>query len=148
MLLIVLVDVIAIVVLAAFAILRRAQRVVLTGWGGALSIAGLVPLGLQSAVFLLFGAGEMLSGDVSGAGHLVSLAAAVLLAFLAWRSSLEGGIALLLVGLVTLLQFSDPTARMILAGPQLLSGALFLGAGISRRSEATPEGNPSNGSQC
>ncbi|OGO67781.1 MAG: hypothetical protein A2Z37_02245 [Chloroflexi bacterium RBG_19FT_COMBO_62_14] len=144
MLSIVLMEFTAIVVLAALAIRRRAQRIVLTGWGRALSIAGLILLGLQSAVFLLFGAGEMLSGDLSGAGHLVSLAAAVLLALLAWRCPLQGGIALLLVGLVTLLQFSDPTAKTIMAGPPLLSGALFLGAGISRRCEAIPKENPSN----
>ena len=141
---IVLVDIIAIVVLGSIAIRRRARHVVLTGLGGALSIAGLIPLALQSAVFLLFGVGEMLSGDVSGAGHLISLAAALPLAFLAWRCPLEGGIALLLVGLVSLLQFSDPTARTIMAGPQLLSGALFLGAGISRRTEAMTKVNPSN----
>jgi len=144
MLSIVIVDAIAIVVLGVIAIRRRAQHVDLTGSGRALSIAALFPLGLQSAVFLLFGVGEVLSGDLSGAGHLISLAVAVLLALLAWRSPLEGGFALLLVGLVTLQQFSDPTTRTIMAGPQLLSGALFLGAGILRRTEAKAEGNPSD----
>ena len=134
---IVIVDAIAIMVLGVIAIRLRAQRVGLTGWGRALSIAALIPLGLQSAVFLLFGAGEMLSGDMSGAGHLISLAAAVFLALLAWRSPLEGGVALLLVGLVTLVQFSDGTAITIMAAPQLLSGVLFFVGGMLGRTKAT-----------
>jgi hypothetical protein len=101
------------------------------GW----KIAALVPLGLQVAILLLFGIGEMASGDLSGAGHLLQVAVVVLIGLLAWKRPLEGGIALLLTGAIALAQFRDATAAiLILAAPQIVSGALFLiGAFIARK---------------
>jgi hypothetical protein len=105
----------------------RASR----GW----KIAALVPLGLQVAILLLFGIGEMASGDLSGAGHLLQVAVVVLIGLLAWKRPLEGGIALLLTGAIALAQFRDATAAiLILAAPQIVSGSLFLiGAFIARK---------------
>ena len=96
-------------------------------------IAGLVPLGLQVAILLLFGLGEMASGDLSGAGHLLPAAATGLLGLLAWRRPLEGGSALLGVGLVSAAGFSAPSALLIMAAPQVVSGALFLAGGLLGR---------------
>ena len=99
-------------------------------WVQGAMIVGLIPLGLQVLVLALFGFGEMASGDLSGAGHLVPLAATVLLAFLAWKRPIEGGVALVIVGFATAAEFYDATARMIMAVPQLLGGGLFLAAGL------------------
>jgi hypothetical protein len=118
-----------------------------------LRIAGLIPLGLQVAIFLLFGIGEVASDDLSGAGHLVQVAVAGLLGTLAWMRPLEGGIALFvcgalsaasfIVGVVTSPRPTEPTvispALMIMAVPQLVSGVLFFIAGMLARS-ATPPG--------
>jgi len=127
----ILLSIISIVVLV-FVLLRFGgeRRVKGIRWVRGLMIVALIPLGLQAIVLALFGFGEMASGDLSGAGHLVPLAATLSLAFLAWRRPIEGGVALLIVGLATVAEFYDATARTIMAAPQLLSGGLFLGAGL------------------
>ncbi len=135
-----LVNIIAIVVVGVVAVLRgRDQRVGRIGWVRGLLIVGLIPLGLQAVIFLLLGAAEIASGDLSGAGHLVSLAATVLLAVLAWKRPIEGGIALLIVGIAISAQFSDATANMIMAAPQIVSGGLFLVGGIAAWRATTVE---------
>jgi hypothetical protein len=112
-----------------------------------LRIAGLIPLGLQIAVLLLFGLGEMGSGDLSGLSHLLPAVAIVLLAILAWLRPFEGGIALFAGGALFIIIFiaslvaSVPgpsitgisSALMILAVPQLVSGLLFFIAGLLTR---------------
>jgi hypothetical protein len=102
-------------------------------------IAGLILLGLQVGVFLLFGIGEMASGDLSGAGHLLPAVATVVLAVLAWRRPVEGGVALVLIGVLARVGVSDITALLILAAPPIVSGLLFLLAGWIARGEVTPE---------
>jgi hypothetical protein len=101
-----------------------------------LAVVALVPLGLQVAVYLVFGIGEMASGDWSGAGHLVPAIATGVLGFLCWKRPLEGGVALLLVGVITLLLTSGGAAILIVAAPMLLSGALFLASGLVARAQA------------
>jgi len=156
-----LVNIIAIVVVGVVAVLRgRDQRVAALqitsdllrvpigkiGWVRGLLIVGLIPLGLQAFIFLLFGAAEIAKGDLSGAGHLVSLAATVLLAslaatvllaVLAWKRPIEGGIALLIVGIAT--SALVPSAAVPLAGPQIVSGGLFLVGGIAAWRATTVE---------
>ena len=104
-----------------------------------LRIAGLIPLGLQVAILLLFGMGEMASGDPSGAGHLLQVAVTVLLGALAWMRPLEGGIALFLcgvvaaIGVVVAIVASGPlpegavisSSGIIIPVPQIVSGMLF-----------------------
>jgi hypothetical protein len=121
-----------------------------------LRIAALIPLGLQGAVFLLFGVAEMAGGDLSGAGHLVQLAVPVLLAILAWMRPLEGGIGMLVGGAVSAVPFvaalvaarpaAEPTvmspALVILAVPLMISGALFFIAGLLARRATTIPPNP------
>ena len=111
----------------------RDRRVKSIGWVQALMIVGLIPLGLQGLVLALFGFAEMASGVLSGVQHLVPLAATVLLAFLAWKRPIEGGVALLIVGLTTLAAWYDwgAMAKMIMAAPQLVSGGLFLAGGLA-----------------
>ena len=106
-----------------------------------LRIAGLIPLGWQVAIFLLFGIGEMASGDLSGAGHLLPLAATALLGILAWMRPLEGGGALFIAGVVTSIPLAQATvispATIIMAAPQIVSGALFFVAGMLSRKATT-----------
>ena len=110
---------------------RRVGSVRSAQW---LRIAGLVPLGLQVAFLLLFGIGEMASGHLSGAGHLLPAAASALLALLAWMRPLEGGVALIIAGVVTAIPVISSgvisPALFIMAAPQVVSGALFLAAGM------------------
>ena len=128
------------VVVVGFTALRRGRdrRVDGLGFVRGLMIAGLVPLGLQAIILTLFGFGEMASGDLSGAGHLVSLAATVLLAFLAWKRPIEGGVALVIVGIASAPQYRDAIASIIMVAPQLVSGALFLVAGTAGWSASAP----------
>ena len=134
---------IAVIVVLGFLVWRRGRDrrvagVPLARW---LRIAALVPLVLQGLVFVFFGLGEMLGGDLSGAGHLVELAVLVLLAILAWLRPLEGGLALLAVGVLQAATMAaafaaaPPGAVMspalaILAVPAVLSGVLFFLAGL------------------
>ena len=117
-----------------------------------LRIAGLIPLGLQVAILLLFGMGEMASGDPSGAGHLLQVAVTVLLGVLAWMRPLEGGAALFgggalfmvgfIVSVVTSIALPESAvispAIMIMAAPQIVSGVLFFIAGMLAWSATTP----------
>ena len=117
-----------------------------------LRVAGLVPLGLQVAIFLLFGISEIASGDLGGAGHLLQAAATTLLGMLAWMRPLEGGIALLagaalfiirfIVGVVSSTPLPESAVMSpaigIAAVPQIVAGALFFIAGLLTRSATTP----------
>ena len=104
-----------------------------------LMIAGLILLGMQVAIFLLFGLGEMASGDISGAGHLLPVVGTLALALLSWRRPIEGGAALFVVGVVANADVYDTTARLIMAAPQIVSGLLFLLAGWIAQGGASPE---------
>ena len=112
-----------------------------------LRIAALVPLGLQAAIFLAFGFGEMAGGDLSGAAHLLEVAGTALLGVLAWKRPLEAGAALFAGGVLFAagLLASMPAgqgavispAMLILGVPELLSGALFFTAGLLARRATT-----------
>ncbi len=67
---------------------QRAGSIKAAHW---LRIAGLIPLGLEVAILLFFGFGEMGSGDLSGVSHLLPAVPIVLLGILAWLRPLEGG---------------------------------------------------------
>jgi hypothetical protein len=123
------------IAVVGFIVLRsgRDTRVEGIAWVRGTMIAALIPLGLQAAVLALFGLGEMLSGDLSGAGHLLSLLTTVLTAFLAWTRPLEGGIALVVMGLVAATGYRDLTSIGIMSAPQLVSGLLFLTAAVGAR---------------
>jgi hypothetical protein len=116
---------------------RRVEGVPSARW---LRIAAVVPLALEGLVFLFFGIGEMASGDLSGAGHLLELLVPVLLAILAWLRPLEGGLALLAAGVLQAVGMLSAIAGvegavispalMILGVPMIVSGALFFIAGL------------------
>jgi hypothetical protein len=100
-----------------------------------LKIAALVPLGLVTAIMLLFAIGEMAGGDWSGLGHLAQVALIGLLMRLGWKQPLIGGIALLAAALLAASFFSSALRGpewlapfLIIVAPLALSGLLFLSA--------------------
>jgi hypothetical protein len=139
---------IGVIVVLGFIVWRRGRdrRVGSVGSARWLRIAALVPLALQAMVSLLFAFGEMASGDLSGAGHLLQVVVPALLAFLAWMRPLEGGAALFAVGALLVVRFVSAIpgaesvvispAVMILAAPLMVSGALFFIAGMLARHNA------------
>ena len=142
-------NLVVIVVLGILVLLRgRDRRVGSVPSARWLRIAGLVPLCAQVAFYLLFGLGEMTSGDVSGAGHLLQVVAIVLIALLAWMRPLEGGVALFTAAVLYTIGMlaSVPgrgfdaisSALTIVALPQIISGVLFFIAGMLARSATTP----------
>jgi len=120
-----------------------------------LRIAGLIPLGLQVLIYLVFGIGEMASGELGGAMHLLEAIVIALLGMLAWMRPLEGGIALFVCGALSAIGFtvalvaSGPlpegavisSSVIITAVPQIVSGVLFFIAGMLARRATTPKAN-------
>jgi hypothetical protein len=130
----------AAVLVLGILVLVRGRDHLAGGQGRGLRIAALVPLGVQVAFFLLFAIGEMASGDLSGAGHLIQVIGAALPGYLAWLRPLEGGIVLLASSLVGLAPGFTPgealTQVLILSAPQLLSGLLFIISALLDRKKA------------
>ncbi len=131
------------IAIVGFVLFRKGgdQRVHEHRTASRLMIVGLIPLGLQIAIFMLFGLGEMASGELSGAGHLLPAVATLVLMLLSWKRPIEGGAALFVIGAVTTTDFSDTTALLIMAAPQIFSGLMFLLAGWIAQGGASPEGN-------
>ncbi len=115
-----------------------------------LRITALFALGLPVAILLLFGIGEMAGGEVGGGMHLLELIIIAALGILAWMRPVAGGIALLICGALSAAGFtafilSQPPPEgsavslsvVIVAVPQMISGALFLMAGLSGRRATT-----------
>jgi hypothetical protein len=137
-----------------FLVLRRGrdQRAGSTKSAHWLRIAGLIPLGLQVAIFSLFGIGEMAGGESGGAMHLLEAIVIALPGMLAWMRPLEGGIALFVCGALSTIGFivalvaSGPLPEgavmspsvIITAAPQIVSGVLFFIAGMLGKSATTP----------
>lgn len=104
--------------------------------------AGVLFLAAQVMVYALFGFGEILEGDWSGAGHLVQALIVTALAWLAWLRPREGGLALLagVAAFVFSFAFAGSLPEMsvlsasilIIALPQALAGLCFWQASRSR----------------
>lgn len=118
-----------------------------------LRIIGLIPVGLQVLIYLVFGIGETASGELGGMMHLLQAIVITLLGILAWMRPLEGGIALFVCGALSAIGFivalvaSGPLPEdalispsvIITAVPQIISGVLFFIAGLLSRRAITPE---------
>lgn len=110
---------------------------------GHLKIAGLALLAIPMLILVVFAVSEVAGGDIWGLQHVVQLVPLALLAWLAWRQPLWGGltlvvVALMLTGLyVIFMQGSPPTmlpfrvATLFL--PPLLAGVLFVLAANQER---------------
>jgi len=108
-----------------------------------LKIAASALLVVPIAVLLLFTAGEVAGGDVSGVQHLAQAAPLILLLVAGWRYPRTAGIALLALGILVLglwlffLLRGGPStsgaglaaAGIVLFAPPLVAGWLFLKAG-------------------
>jgi hypothetical protein len=88
---------------------------------------------LFAVFWLLFGVGEMASGDLSGVIHLIPVALVAGLMFLAWRRPGVGGAILVVLGILTsayyygLIQPEDRLGILLITGaPFVLFGLLFL----------------------
>jgi len=100
----------------------------------------LVPAGFFTGLWLLFSMGEVRGGDLSGILHLIPALLIIVLVVAAWKWPRTGGIALLLAGTVILAylltSIQNPESRLpgalLTGGPFLLSGVLFLLAGMSK----------------
>jgi hypothetical protein len=107
---------------------------------GGLRWAALLVVGLAVAFWLFMGIGEMASGDLSGASHLVPAVLVAGVSFLAWKSPLVGGLVLVALGVVASIFFFTPGRPGILAitgGPFLLGGLLFVAvAALTRPARA------------
>jgi len=110
--------------------------------------AALALMGLYALFFLVFAVGEMAAGGLSGAMHLVSALAVVVLMLLARRRPVEGGIGLVVLGVLSALYLAaamrgewDFRVQGILLGaaPFAVCGLLFLAAAaLARRSQGGP----------
>ncbi len=140
-------NLIAIVVLGIL-VLRQGPdpRIKVSPPAPAVRIVACIVLGIPLAIFLVFGIGEMVGGDLSGAMHLLQALFVILLGVLAWMRPFEGGVTLCLCGvavaglfLFDLMVAPSPEgsvlspALIILALLPLLAGTLFLITGILAR---------------
>ena len=96
----------------------------------------LVLMGIYTIFWLFFGISEMISGDLSGVIHLVPAIMLVVLMFLARRLPIEGGVILVILGVLASVYYiiaaiqGDVSFRVtsILVGgvPYLVFGLIFL----------------------
>jgi hypothetical protein len=106
---------------------------------------------VPTAFFLLFGIGEMLSGDLSGAMHLPPVAFIALLMWVTYRTPFESGIGLLVIGVFNtgylLFANRDLIAMSLvpialLGVPFLICGALAVLAALIARGDRTIHSTP------
>jgi hypothetical protein len=110
----------------------RDEHVGETQVGRRLLIVGLIFIGLQAVVHLVFATGEVAGGDISGLGHLVPVITTGLLGLLAWRRPLEGGVVIFVLGTLVLLRFGLQGLMVTWTLP--VAGALFIiGTILDRR---------------
>ncbi len=139
-----------VIAVMGFIVLRRGpdRRVGTVRSARWLRIAALVPLGFPVAINLIFGIGEVASGDLGGGGHLLQAAMTMLLGVLVWMRPLQGGVALIAAATIFAAgMFATAPSRgfdaissalTIVALPQIISGVLFFIAGMLARSATTP----------
>ncbi len=108
-----------------------------------LKITALVLMLLIAVFFMLMGAGEMLGGDVSGMGHLPPVVLIVFMTWLGWKKPFMGGLTMSFLGILISIYFfiivnhpqNKALAMLIMGGPFLLFGLLFLAAALIERSK-------------
>ena len=136
--------VVAILALVIIAFRRGPDKVIVANkqakW---LLCAALVLMGIYAVFWLFFGIAEMTSGDLSGVIHLIPTIMLLGLMFLAWRRPMEGGVVLVILGVLASLYYSVATmqggrsfqvASLIGGVPYLVFGLLFLvAAALARR---------------
>ena len=108
-----------------------------------LKIAGLIPLLIPIALFLMLTVGEIVGGDISGLGGLVLPAQLVILAIFAWKKPDLGGKILVVISILLLIIVLAPQVLyrveggmgiessvvgvwLLLYVPPIISGLLFI----------------------
>lgn len=143
---IIIVNSLAVLVMMYFAVTKPVDRSVALGKFSSFAFwTGLLLLTLYGAIWLIFGIGEISSGDLSGISHLVPAFLIYVLIYLCWRRPFEGGITLLataiIFGVRELPAYStgmvgSPAFIIIGVLPPLLAGFfLILAWTIARRSK-------------
>jgi hypothetical protein len=93
--------VLAVVVMVYFSVKKGPDRsVIRKSSSAALFWIALTILTLYGALWLVFGVGEITTGDVSGLSHLIPAVLIYTLIYLCWRRPFEGGITLIVAGLI------------------------------------------------
>jgi hypothetical protein len=100
-----------------------------------LKATGFAILLLPIGFLLLFAFGEILGGDLSGAGHFIQLAPLLLVIWISWKAPKVGGLILIAIGLILAIVypimargFSIPaivSVEVLLFGPPIIAGTLF-----------------------
>jgi hypothetical protein len=129
-----------ILLLGAFAILvgfafraRKAGRTPARPVRGWLQAVALILLALYAAFFALFGFGEIFSGDLRGAIHLLPMVIALQLIRIARRLPLESGAVLTGLGILTSVFYAfqargGGTPMLLLGLPWMVIGLVLLAA--------------------
>jgi hypothetical protein len=93
--------VLAVAVMVYFSVKKGPDRsVVRKSSSAALFWIALTILTLYGALWLVFGVGEITTGDMSGLSHLIPAVLIYTLIYLCWRRPFEGGITLIVAGLI------------------------------------------------
>lgn len=105
-----------------------------------LKIAALVLMALVAAFFAFMGLGEMFGGDLSGMIHLPPVALIILMMWFGWKKPLAGGASMMALGVVIAVFFYIVTTQaqkwiaiLLMGGPFLLFGILFIAASLIGR---------------
>ena len=148
-----LLNLLSIIILGSIVLrLGRVERAMIIRAARWLMIAGLAPLGFLFVLYMCFGISEMASGEAGGAMHVVQAVVIALMGVLAWLRPFEAGIVFLASGglfgigftLAFIKTLTIPAAGMIspsvmlLSLPQMISGTLFLVAGLLARKGKNP----------
>jgi hypothetical protein len=130
--------VVAILVLAIIVFRRGPDEVTVSNKQAKWVLRGaLVLMGIYAVFWLFFGISEMISGDLSGVIHLVPAIMLVVLMFLARRLPVEGGVVLVILGVLASAYYiiaaihgggSFQVTSILVGGvPYLVFGLIFLG---------------------
>ena len=129
---------VALVVLAIVVFRRGADGVIASSKHATWVLRGaLVLMAIYTAFWLFVGIAEMTSGDLSGVIHLVPAIMLVGLMFLARRRPIEGGVVLVVLGVLASVYFFAAThggsafqiqAALFGGAPYVVFGLLFLAA--------------------
>jgi len=141
--------VVAIVVLAVIVFRRGADKVVVSNKHAKWVLrSALILMGIYAIFWLIFGIGEMISGDLSGVIHLIPAIMIVALMLLALRRPMEGGVVLAVLGVLASVYYFAAIARgwafkvqaaLVGGVPYFVFGLLFLAAvALARRKQKLP----------
>jgi hypothetical protein len=128
----------AVLVMVYFSVKKGPDRsVIRKSSSAALFWIALTLLTLYGALWLVFGVGEIAAGDLSGFSHLIPAVFIYALIYLCWRRPFEGGITLIVAGLILGLReipgwIAGNNTTFLLIGilPLVLAGLLLVIAKI------------------